>query len=111
MHQLTENLTTIQGKYDADHTRAEQLALQLAQQQAEMMRMNEQSEIQRTALGECRKISERLEAAVQNHCISVERLACELDAIYTSSSWRVTRPLRWIKEFWSRARPAPFREK
>jgi uncharacterized coiled-coil DUF342 family protein len=80
MHRSNEELAQLRGETDQLRTEAEQL---------------------RTEAEQLRTEAEQLRAAGQAYRERIEQLAGQLQAVYDSSSWRLTRPIRWLKRCFS----------
>ena len=85
-----------------------QLNEELAQlrEEAEQLRAAEQSHRDRAEqLAQLRGEAEQLRAAGLAYRERIDQLAGQLHAVYDSSSWRLTRPIRWLKRCFSRIIP------
>ena len=98
MHRLNEELAALRD--EAKQLRAERQSHyeQLTELRGEM----EQLRADRQA---CWEHSERLEAAERANREQIELLAGQLHAVYGSSSWRLTQPVRRLKQCFSKIIP------
>lgn len=104
MHRLNEDLARLRDQAEqlgaagqSHRERAEQLAGQLAQLQGEAVQLKGEAEQLRRAGQVCREHNAELEAAGQTYREHIEQLAGQLQDVYDSTSWRLTRPVRWLK--------------
>ena len=90
IEQLTGQLAQLQGE-------AAQLRGEVAQLRGEVAQLKGEAEQLRHAGQVCREHNAELEAAGQTYRERIEQLAGQLQDVYESTSWRLTRPIRWLK--------------
>jgi hypothetical protein len=121
MHRVNEELSAlgaeaalIRADRDAHRERGEQLTRELAQRHAEVeglrgevAQLRDEAERQRATLQGCRDQNVQLQVAGRADRERIERLTDHLQAVLNSSSWRLTRPMRWLKQLTIRTTPTP----
>jgi chromosome segregation ATPase len=103
--QLTGELAQRHAELGGLREDAAQLARELAQLRGELVQVHGEAERQRAVLQACRERNMRLEEAGQADREHIDRLTAELRAVFDSSSWRLTGPMRWLKRCLSRTTP------
>src|SRR5208283_1387708 len=128
LHRVNEELAAvrneaalIRAERESHRERAEELAAELAQQQVEVewlrdqveglrdhaAQLRDETERQRDALQACREQNTQLQDAARADRERIERLTAHLHAVFNSSSWRLTRPIRWLRRCLIRTTPTP----
>lgn len=102
MHRVNEEMVMlgaetalIRTELDSHRERREQLTHELSQRRGEVEGL-------RAILQGCRDQNKQLQDTCYQNREKIERLTIHLQAVLNSSSWRLTRPIRWLKQFITR---------